>query len=51
VLAASGLFGQTAQAWVTSSQSAQGRFSIAYDAVALDNAFDTNPTDGAILLP
>jgi hypothetical protein len=44
-------YGDTAAAWVTTVMSALGRFSVGYDAVALDNALDTNPTAGVILLP
>jgi len=42
-------FGPTAQAWVQTSLSASGRFSVGYDAIALDNAYFTNGTSGVIL--
>ena len=44
-------YGDTAAAWVTTVMSALGRFSVGYDAIALDNALDTNPGPGVILLP
>ena len=39
-----------AQAWVEATQSASGRFSIGYKAIALDNADKTSP-GGQVLLP
>ena len=45
------LYGPTAQAWVETSMSAAGRFSVGYDAVAFDNAFFTNGGAGVILAP
>jgi hypothetical protein len=46
-----GIFGDTAQGWVTAIMSAADRFSVGIDAIALDNALDTNPTAGALLIP
>ena len=44
-------YGSTAQAWVETVMSADGRFSVGYDTVALDNASTTNPGAGVILVP
>jgi hypothetical protein len=46
-----GIFADTAQAWVTTVMDASGRFSVGYDAIALDTALDTNPGGGVILIP
>jgi hypothetical protein len=48
---AGGLFNPTAQAWVTVVMDASGRFSVGFDAIQLDNAFDTNGTSGVCLIP
>ena len=43
-------FGPTAQAWVVTNLSTAGRFSVGYDAIALDNAYFTNGGSGLILV-
>ncbi|MDX2000332.1 MAG: hypothetical protein SF066_21640 [Thermoanaerobaculia bacterium] len=45
-----GLFGATAQSYVTAIFSAQDRFSVGFSAIALDNACDTVGT-GTLLIP
>ena len=45
-----GLPAAIAQAWVTTVMSAQGRFSVGFDAIKLDTACD-NLTGGTILIP
>jgi hypothetical protein len=49
--AVGGIFADTAASWVTAVMSAQTRFSVGFDSIALDNALDTNPTSGVILIP
>jgi hypothetical protein len=49
-----GLFNPTAQAWVTAVMSAEGRFSVGFDAIQLDQAnqtFQSNSPGGVLLLP
>lgn len=41
----------TAQSWVTTILSADGRFSVGYNAIQLDSASDTQGTSGTTLLP
>ena len=51
---AGGLFNPTAQAWVTTVMDADGRFSVGYDAVKLDQAnqtFQSAAPGGVILEP
>ncbi|MFL6196211.1 MAG: hypothetical protein ACJ75H_18670, partial [Thermoanaerobaculia bacterium] len=48
--AVGGIFDPTAQAWVTTVMSANGRFSVGYDAIQLDNALYTNGTSGRTLV-
>jgi len=43
-------FPGVAQAWVTTVMDADGRFSVGYDAIQLDNATATT-TGGVLLLP
>lgn len=45
-----GLYGATAQSYVTTLMSAEGRFSVGFAAIALDNACDTVGT-GNLLIP
>jgi hypothetical protein len=44
-----GVFDPTAQAWVWTHMSANGRFDVGYPAVQLDNALSTNGTSGVTL--
>ncbi|MFL6193102.1 MAG: hypothetical protein ACJ75H_02935 [Thermoanaerobaculia bacterium] len=50
---ASGIFNPTAQAWVTTTMDANGRFSVGYDAIQLDNALYTHAAGfgGNVILP
>jgi hypothetical protein len=51
---AGGLFNPTAQAWVETIMDAQGRFSVGFDAIKLDQAnqtFQSADPDGVVLLP
>jgi hypothetical protein len=51
---AGGLFNPTAQAWVTTTMSASGRFSVGFDAIKLDGAnqtFQSATPSGVILDP
>lgn len=41
----------TAQAWITPVMSAEGRFSVGFNAIQLDSAADTQGTTGTTLLP
>jgi hypothetical protein len=43
-------FPGVAQAWVTTSMSAEGRYEVGFDAIQLDNASSTVPP-GVILIP
>jgi hypothetical protein len=45
-----GVLDPTAQAWVTAVMSAEGRFSVGFDAIQLDNACYTNGTVGRVLV-
>jgi len=49
---AGGLFNPTAQAWVTTVMSAEGRYSVGFDAIQLDNANQTfqSATPGGVIL-
>lgn len=50
----SGLFNPTAQAWITTVMDAEGRFSVGFDAISLDQAnqtFQSASPGGVILVP
>jgi hypothetical protein len=49
---AGGLFNPTAQAWVTTVMSAEGRYSVGFDAIQLDNANQTfqSATPGGVII-
>jgi hypothetical protein len=44
-------FPGVAQAWVTTTMDAEGRFSVGFDAIQLDNATATSGFGGVVLIP